>query len=44
MLADEVSSFVKFEGPLQLMGPIVQIELVTPRLPAKPEDEKVSSK
>lgn len=44
MLADEVSSFVKFEGPLQLMGPIVQIELVNPRLPAKPEDEKISSK
>jgi len=44
MLPDEVPSFVKFEGPLQLMGPIVRIELVNPRLSAKPEDEKVSSK
>jgi hypothetical protein len=44
MLGDEVSSFVKFEGPLQLMGPIVRIELVSPRLLAKPEDEKISSK
>lgn len=44
MLADEVSSFVKFEGPLQVMGPIVRIELVNPLLPAKPEGEKMSSK
>jgi hypothetical protein len=44
MLVDEVSSFVKFEGPLQLMGPIVQIELVSPRLPTKPEDKVISSK
>jgi len=40
MLADEVSSFVKFEGPLQLMGAIVQIELMSPLLAAKPADEK----
>ena len=32
ILADEVPSFVQFEGPLQLMGPIVRIELVSPRL------------
>ena len=44
MLADEVSSFVKFEGPLQVMGPIVRIELVNPLLPAKQEGEKMSSK
>jgi hypothetical protein len=44
IMVDEVPSFVQFEGPLQLMGPIVRIELVTPRLPAKPEDEKISSK
>ena len=43
MLADEVSSLVRFEGPLQLMGPIVRIELVNPQLLAKPEDEKISS-
>lgn len=44
ILADEVSSFVKFEGPLQLMGPIVQIELTSPRLLSKSETEKNSSK
>ena len=44
ILVDEAPSFVQFEGPLQLMAPIVRIELVSPRLPAKPEDKKVSSK
>ena len=44
ILADDVPSFVQFEGPLQLMGPIVRIELVSPRLPTKPEDKKISSK
>jgi len=44
ILADEVPSFVQFEGPLQLMGPIMRIELVSPRLSIKPENEKVSSK
>jgi hypothetical protein len=44
ILADEVPSFVQFEGPLQLMGPIVRIELVSPRVPPKTEDKKVSSK
>ncbi len=44
ILSDEVPSFVQFEGPLQLMGPIMRIELVSPRLPIKPEDEKISSK
>jgi hypothetical protein len=39
ILADEVPSFVQFEGPLQLMGPIVRIELVSPRLPTTPEDK-----
>jgi hypothetical protein len=36
IVADEVPSFVQFEGPLQLMGPIVRVELVSPRLAAKP--------
>jgi len=36
ILAGEVPGFVQFEGPLQLMGPIVRIELVSPRLLAKP--------
>jgi hypothetical protein len=44
ILADEVPSFVQFEGPLQLMGPILRIELVSPRLSTKPEGEKVPSK
>jgi hypothetical protein len=38
--ADEVPSFVQFEGPLQLMGPVVRVELVSPRLEAKPEEKK----
>jgi hypothetical protein len=44
ILADEVPSFVQFEGPLQLMGPIERIELVSPRLSTKPKDEKISLK
>jgi hypothetical protein len=44
ILDDEVPSFVQFEGPLQLMGQIMRIELVSPRLSIKPEDEKISSK
>ena len=44
ILADEVPSFVHFEGPLQLMGPIVRIELVSPVLLIKPEDKKISFK
>lgn len=42
ILADEVPSFVQFEGPLQLMGPIVRIELVSPRLLTKHEDKTSS--
>ena len=44
ILTDAPPSFVQFEGPLQLMGPIMRIELVSPRLSIKPEDEKISSK
>ena len=43
ILADEVPSFVHYEGPLQLMGPILRIELVSPRLASTPED-KISLK
>jgi hypothetical protein len=32
ILADEVPSFVRFEGPLQLMGPILSIELISPQV------------
>lgn len=41
ILTDEVPSFVQFEGPLQLMGPIVRIELVSPRLLVKPGDKRI---
>jgi len=44
ILVDEAPSFVQFEGPLQLMGPIMRIELVSPRVPTKTEAKKVSSK
>jgi hypothetical protein len=44
IMADTVPSFVQFEGPLQLMGQIVRIELVSPRLRAEPEDKKISYK
>ena len=44
IMADEVPAFVQFEGPLQLMGQIVRIELVSPRLRAEPKDKKMSSK
>ncbi len=44
IMDDAVPSFVQFEGPLQLMGPIVRIELVSPRLRAELNDKKVSSK
>jgi hypothetical protein len=41
---DATPRFVKFEGPLQLMGQIVRIELVSPQLPAETEEKKISSK
>ncbi len=44
ILADEVPSFVHYEGPLQLMGPIMRIQLVSPVLLIKPEDQKISFK
>ena len=40
ILADEVPGFVRFEGPLQLMGPVLSIELIRPQLPSKAEDRK----
>jgi hypothetical protein len=39
ILAGDVPGFVRFEGPLQLMGPILSIELTSPQL-AKAEDQK----
>ena len=42
ILTDEMPSFVQFLGPLQIMGPIVRIELISPRLSAKPGDKRSS--
>jgi hypothetical protein len=41
ILTGEMPSFVQFQGPLQLMGPILRIEPVTPRLLAKPKGKEV---
>jgi hypothetical protein len=43
VLADEIPGFVQYEGPLQLMGPIMRIELVSPGLFTKSQDEKTPS-
>jgi hypothetical protein len=43
ILTGEVPSFVQMEGPLQLMGPTLRIELVSPRLPARPEDKRIAA-
>src|SRR5688572_10751747 len=43
ILADDVPGFVRFEGPLQLMGPVLSIELTSPQL-AKAEDQKHATK
>jgi hypothetical protein len=40
ILADEVPAFVRFEGPLQIMGPVLSIELISPQLAEKAEDQK----
>jgi len=42
IMVDGIPSFVRYEGPLQLLGPILRIELVSPHLHAKPEEKKVS--
>jgi hypothetical protein len=44
IMVDGIPSFVRYEGPLQLLGPILRIELVSPRLYGRPEDNKVSLK
>jgi hypothetical protein len=41
ILTDEVPSFVQFQGPLQIMGPSVRIELVSPRLSPQPEHKRI---
>jgi hypothetical protein len=44
ILVDEVPAFIQFEGPLQIMGEILRIELLSPRMFAKPEDGKIPSR
>ncbi len=42
ILTDTVPSFIQYEGPLQLMGPIVRVELVSPGMLIQPENKKVT--
>ncbi|MEO8340751.1 MAG: hypothetical protein ABI604_13715 [Nitrospirota bacterium] len=44
LMVEGIPSFVQYEGPLQLLGPILRIELVSPRLHAKPDEKKLSLK
>ena len=41
-MIDGIPSFVQYEGPLQLLGPIWRIELVSPRLYGKVDSDNVS--
>jgi hypothetical protein len=38
ILADEPPGFVQFEGRLQVQGPMVRIEMASPRVPVKQEE------
>lgn len=42
ILTDTVPTFIQYEGPLQLMGPIVRVELVSPGMLIQPESKKVT--
>jgi hypothetical protein len=44
ILVDAAPGCMQFEGPLQLMGPILRIELVGPRVSSQAENKKLSSK
>jgi hypothetical protein len=44
ILADDVPSFVRFEGPLQLMGPRLSIELISPQVAINAEDRNHAPK
>jgi len=44
ILGDEVPAFVQFEGPLQLMGPTLRIELISPRVHVSTGNEKHASR
>ena len=44
VLADDVPTFVRFEGRLQLMGPILSIELMSPQVAPKTVDRTHGSK
>ena len=42
ILTETVPSFIQFEGPLQLLGSIVRVELVSPAMLIQPENKKVT--
>jgi hypothetical protein len=44
IMVDGIPSFVQYEGPLQILGPILRIELVSPHLHAKPDENEISLK
>ena len=44
IMVDGIPSFVRYEGPLQLLVPILRIDLVSPRLHANPDEKEVSLK
>jgi hypothetical protein len=44
MMVEGIPSFVQYEGPLQLLAPILRIELGSPRLHTKPDEKKLSVK
>ena len=44
ILVDEIPAFIQFEGPLQIMGEILRVELLSPRMSAQPKEEKASLK
>jgi len=44
ILVDEVPAFIQFEGPLQIMGEVLRIELLSPRMSVQPKDGKASLK
>ena len=43
-MVEGIPSFVQYEGPLQVLAPIWRIELMSPRLYAKADEENVARK
>jgi hypothetical protein len=40
IVTDDVPAFVQFEGPLQILAPVMRVDLISPRLSAKPEEPR----